>query len=107
MYPTISLDYDKCRIREKNGERLSKIMLDSDSLNYYVMFDRKSLCLEVLSEPDSPKITNTDMIILAKRWHPSTWQISQCKEIIVKKTSSVHDFGKKLSALFDIKVRHT
>ena len=107
MYPTISLDYDKCRIREKNGERLSKIMLDSDSLNYYVMFDRKSLCLEVLSEPDSPKITNTDMIILAKRWHPSTWQISQCKEIIVKKTSRVHDFGKKLSALFDIKVRHT
>lgn len=106
MYPSMGLTADKCRIREKNGERLSKIMLDSDSLNYYVMFDRKSLCLELLPSPDEPIITSADMIILAKRWYPSTWQISECKEIIVKKNSSLHDLGKKISAFFDIKEEH-
>jgi ubiquitin C-terminal hydrolase len=104
MYPSIDLDFNKVRIRERNGERLSKVMLDSDNLNYYVMYDRKGLCLEILDNVDIPEITSSDMIILAKRWWPSTWQISECKEIIVKKNSTIEELGKKISKLFDIKV---
>ena len=104
MFPTLELEAIKTRIREINGERLSKMMLDCDSLNYYVMFDRKCLCLEVINKPDEPEIVSNDMLILVKKWSPSTWQISECKEIVIKKNSTIHEFGKKISALFMIKV---
>ena len=104
MYPTISLDISRVRIRERNGERLSKIMLDGDSMNFYIMYDRKNLCLETIDSPDSPEITSSDIIVLAKRWWPSTWNISECKEIIIKKYASINEFGKQISSLFDIPV---
>ena len=107
MYPTIDLHENKVRIRERNGERLSKLMQDQESLNYYVMFDRKNLCLEIIDSPDTQEITNSDMIIIAKRWYPSTWQISECKEIVLKRNSTVDDFGKKIGQLFNIKVIFT
>lgn len=104
MYPTISLEINKIRIRERNGERLSKIMLDDENMNYYIMYDRKNLCIEILDTPDEPEITSSDMIILAKRWWPSTWEISECKEIIIKKYASISEFGKQISKFFDIPV---
>jgi hypothetical protein len=71
------------------------------------MYDRKGLCLELLDKPDTQEITYSDMIILAKRWYPSTWTISDCREIVIKKYSTIDEFGKKLAETFDIKVTFT
>ncbi|OMJ74395.1 hypothetical protein SteCoe_26692 [Stentor coeruleus] len=102
-YPTLNISHNKTRIRERNSDRLSKILLDNESLNYYIMYDRKGLCLELLDKPDIQEITYSDMIILAKRWYPNTWTISDCREIIIKKYSTIDEFGKKLAEAFDIK----
>lgn len=107
MYPSMDLEENRVRIRERNAERLSKILLDSESLNYYVMYDRKGLCLEILDSAEKSEISSSDMVILAKRWYPSTWQISDCKEIIIKKYSSIDEFGRKIGEIFDIEVRFT
>ena len=107
MYPTLDISIEKIRIRERNGEKLSKVMLDTDNMNFYAMYDRKNLCIEVLDKKDEPNITSSDMIILAKRWWPSTWQISECKEFTVKKYSNIDELGNKLAKEFDINVLFT
>jgi ubiquitin carboxyl-terminal hydrolase 47 len=104
MFPTINLSTSNTRLRERNGDRLTKLMLDKDSLNNYIMFDRKTLCIELIDDVNETDISSSDLIILAKKWSPSTWEISECKEIIIKKNSTIHEFGTKISTTFNIKV---
>jgi hypothetical protein len=49
MYPTLALSVNQIRLRERTSERLSKILIDSDKLKNYVLYDRKQICVEVLS----------------------------------------------------------
>ena len=107
MFPTLDITMEKLRIRERNSERLAKVMNDAETLSYYIMYDRKSLSLEILDEPEENCPSNSDMVVVAKRWHPSSWTISDPKEIILKKYCTISDFGEEISKKFDIKVKPT
>ena len=72
MYPTLALSVNQIRLRERTSERLSKILIDSDKLKNYVLYDRKQICVEVLSEPDEKEYSSSDLVILVKRWWPET-----------------------------------
>lgn len=106
MYPTIELDPSRTRIRDRNSERLSKILLDNEHMNFYIIYDRKYLSLEILDAAEENEITASDMVIIAKRWCPSTWEISDPQELILKKYSSISDFGEAISKAFGIKVKY-
>lgn len=107
MYPSMELSLSRIRIRERNSERLAKTLMDHEQLSFYILYDRKCLCLELLDEPEVTPPTSSDMFIVVKKWSPSTWQISDPKEIIIKKYSTIHDFGMQISEKFGIKVRLT
>jgi ubiquitin carboxyl-terminal hydrolase 47 len=104
FYPTLNLAPQKVRLRERASDRVSKILIETEYLTSYILYDRKQVCVEVLDEEDTKEYSSSDLIILAKKWSPSTWEISECKEIIIKKYSSVYNLGEIFSKIFNIPV---
>jgi hypothetical protein len=62
------------------------------------------ISLQILDEPEE-EIPPTHMIVVGKRWIPSTWEISEPKEFLIKRTSSVQEVGEILAQHYGIDVK--
>jgi hypothetical protein len=47
------------------------------------------------------------MIVVIKKWDPETWQVSEPKELVIKRNFNLHEFGTKISEEFGIPVSFT
>lgn len=103
IFPTLEISVEKLRLRERNSERLSKVLRNSDTLKNYMPFERKCISLQILDSPEE-EILSSHMIILGKRWSPSTWEISKPTEFIVKRLSTVQEIGNILAEYYNIEV---
>ena len=101
IYPSMQLNPEKLRLREKTSDKLTRVLKDSEQLNNYTMFDRKNLALVDLDEKEKP-LEDNEILINIRRWFPSTWDISKPKEIIVKKNDTMEVLGKVISEAFQI-----
>ena len=106
MYPTMTLDPQKIRIRERNTDRLSKTLRNSDILKNCAIYERKMISIQILDTIEE-EIPLTKMFIVGKRWNPLTYDISEPKEFIVKRNSTVQEIGEALSAYYEIDVKFT
>ena len=103
MYPTIEVTPERMRLRERNAERLSKCLRNTDTLKSYAIYERKMLSLQILNE-EEVEISQSSMIVLAKKWNPSTWEISEPTEFVIKRNSTVLELGEILSEYYKIEV---
>jgi hypothetical protein len=100
-YPSMQLNPRNVRLRERTTDRLSRALKSSDPLKNYTLYEQKKLSLQILKEEDT-ELSYNDMIVVVRKWSPNTWEISEPIEIIVRKHSTLHDFGEKLSSAFSI-----
>ncbi|OMJ69120.1 hypothetical protein SteCoe_33242 [Stentor coeruleus] len=101
MFPTLKISPEKLRLRERNSERLSKTLKNNDTLKNYALYERKMISLQILEE-DEEEIPATHMIVVGKRWIPSTYEISEPKEFLIKRASSVQEVGDILAQYYGI-----
>lgn len=106
MYPTLELDSKRIRLRERTTDRLSRVLRNSEPLKNYSLFEQKKLAIQVLQE-DEPELDPSSMIVVIKKWDPETWQVSEPKELVIKRTFNLHEFGTKISEEFGIPVSYT
>ena len=103
MYPTMSLDSRRIRLRERNTDRLSKAMRSQDTLKNYAIYERKMVSVQILDKDDED-VPPTHMIIVAKRFNPSTWEIHEPHEFLVKRTCTVQEIGEVFAGHYQIEV---
>ena len=103
MYPTMGANYEKIRIRERNTDRLSKTLKNSDILKNCAIYERKMISIQILDHVEE-EIPTTHMIVNCKRWNPSTYDISEPKEFIVKRNSTIQEIGQIFSEYYKIEV---
>ena len=66
MYPTMGANYEKIRIRERNTDRLSKTLKNSDILKNCAIYERKMISIQILDHVEE-EIPTTHMIVNCKR----------------------------------------
>eukprot|EP00358_Blepharisma_japonicum_P007162 CAMPEP_0202942914 /NCGR_PEP_ID=MMETSP1395-20130829/3144_1 /ASSEMBLY_ACC=CAM_ASM_000871 /TAXON_ID=5961 /ORGANISM="Blepharisma japonicum, Strain Stock R1072" /LENGTH=362 /DNA_ID=CAMNT_0049639681 /DNA_START=1556 /DNA_END=2641 /DNA_ORIENTATION=+ len=101
MYPSMELEATKIRLREKNTDRLLRVFKNNDSLRNYAMYEKKNVAIQILEE-DEEEVGQNQMIVVVKRWFPSTWELSAARELVVKKNSPLEEFGQILADAYEI-----
>lgn len=102
-YPSMMLNPLKIRLRERTGDRLSRVMRNTEELKIYSLFEQKKLTIQILTDKEE-EISANDLMIVVRKWSPSTWEISPPREIMIKKYMKMHDLGERLSEEFGIPV---
>lgn len=102
-FPTMNLDPCKIRLRERNTDRLSKALRNNDNLKNYAIYERKMISVQILDCVEE-EIPMNEMIIVGKRFNPSTWEILEPKEFVVKRNSTVQEIGEVLANFYEIPV---
>ena len=87
----LDLDPKLIRLREKANDRLTKLYRDDAILEQYSMFEGKQIAIQILKEPEM--VEPDSLLIMIRCWNPSTWELTQMKEIIVKRYSTMDDFS--------------
>ena len=102
-YPSLKLSPERIRLRDRNQERLLKVLKNNETLRYYSIYDKKCLSLQVLEENEEDLPLNS-IIVNAKRWNPSKWEISEPQEFIIDKSLSMAKLGEIFSEYYGIPV---
>mmetsp|Transcript_7813 Transcript_7813/g.7671 ORF Transcript_7813/g.7671 Transcript_7813/m.7671 type:complete len:478 (+) Transcript_7813:1556-2989(+) len=101
MYPSMGVEVEKIRLRERNSDKLARILRKDDTLRQYALYEKKNISIQIL---DTESVESSKLVTIVKRWWPSTWQVSKPIEIFVSKTGTLEEFGNKLSSAFDIPI---
>ena len=99
----IELHPNLIRLREKANDRLTKLYRDDAILEQYTMFEGKQIAIQILKEPEI--VEPDSLLIMIRWWNPATWELSQMKEIIVKRYSTMNDFSYVLEKEFPFILR--
>lgn len=102
-YPTLNLNPQKMRLRERYQERLGAALHWSCPLSYYNLYDNKQVAVQVLAEEDS--LAEDETIVVTRWWSPSNWKLSEAIEITVEKGCSISSLATKLSSTYNFPVR--
>jgi ubiquitin C-terminal hydrolase len=100
-FPTLALQPTHIRLRERNQERLMKVLNDNEQLSSYTLYERKNIAVQVLTEPEE-EIKTTQLVIVVRHWSPATWSLSKPVELIVDKYSSLSKFGAIVAEAFSL-----
>jgi ubiquitin C-terminal hydrolase len=100
-FPSLALKPTHLRLRERNQERLMKVLNDNEKLANYTLYERKNIAVQVLIEPEG-EFDSTQLVIIVRHWSPSTWQLSKPIELVVDKYSSLSKFGAKVAEAFSL-----
>ena len=105
MYPSMELETSHLRLRERNSERLSRVLKNHDLFRAYALFEKKNVSVQLLDQ-EEPELKSTEIILVVKQWFPSSWEISAPHEIVVSKQLTIHEFGEKLSGIFSVPLEY-
>jgi ubiquitin carboxyl-terminal hydrolase 47 len=101
--PDRSWNPDYIRLRERNGEKLSKVLVSKDKMSQYHLYDKKGFAIQLLDRSEREP-TENEIMIVVRRWYPSTWELSKPQEVLINKNWKIFEMGQALSALFSIPV---
>jgi hypothetical protein len=94
----IELDPSRIRLREKGNDRLTKVYHDDVILEQYKMYESKPIAIQSLK--DHEEVDPDSILIMLRCWNPSTWALSEMKEIIVKRYSTMDNFSYVINREF-------
>ena len=103
MYPSLNLKPELIRLRDRNQERLLKVMKNSDTLRCYALYDKKTISVQILETPEE-ELASSAIIVNARRWNPTTWEISEPNEFIIDKNVEIAGLGKIFAQFYSIEV---
>jgi ubiquitin C-terminal hydrolase len=101
MYPSMALVPTRVCLRERNSERLCRVLRNQDLLEMYTLYEKKNLALQIL-DADEPELSPTQIVVVVRRWSPSTWELFPSCEVVIDKHSTVEAFGKTLAEKYQI-----
>ena len=93
------------RLRDGNYCNIHKYLRDGKTVteNELHVTELRRFCFQILKEPEVlPPEGRGDQIIAVRRWHRSTWSLSQCREVYLPGSMALRDIALGLSSLFDI-----
>jgi len=88
----------RIRLRNRIGDKLCAVFLDSMELKYYGMHDSKPISFQILVEDEY--FGPNDLLIITREWNPQDWSLSSRKEIRINNTWRIHDLAYKLCEHF-------
>jgi len=101
----LDVPLDRCRLRKKSWGNPTKIYRDSLAYETDItMYPNWEIFLEVLDQEEK-LVTNSQMAVFVKQWHPSTHVIDLFKEVVLSQPT-VEDLKTKISELADIPVEN-
>ena len=101
MYPSMTLSAATVRLRERNTDRLSRILRETDLLKNYTLYEKKAICLQEFPQPISD-LDITDISIIVRKWSPSTWDLTAPIEITLTRNATFHQMGEIISARLNV-----
>ena len=104
MYPTFQISPSSIRLRERNSNRLTQTLQNSETLKTYRPYDHKELSIQLIPSNTSDTNESQMIILICKRFNPSTWQLSLPQEFSIPKTSLMSDLCLLLSSHYQIEV---
>lgn len=105
IYPSINLDPSIIRIREQSmNSNLGRVYAENESVSHYKIYEGKKMAIEVLESPD--RFCSEDILVLARRWNPNTWELSEFQDVILPKNSHFDKLGERIADLFGIEVKY-
>ena len=97
MYPSMTMQSTHICLRERNIDRLSRVLCETDLLKNYTLYEKKQLCIQEFPEPVS-ELDNSDIAIVVRRWSPSTWELTAPVEISLTRYATFHQMGEAICA---------
>ena len=101
LYPSMHLDPDHIRIRERAQDRLGKTMHNNESLRNITLFEKKQICIQQISDP-AKEPTERDLLLSVRLWRPQTWELTPVADLVIPRLSSMRDLGVKVGEMFGI-----
>jgi ubiquitin C-terminal hydrolase len=93
MYPSMTITTSNIRLRERNTERLSRVLRESDGLKNYTLYEKKQLCIQEFPEPVT-ELGGTDISLVVRKWSPSTWELTAPVEFSLTRYATFHQMGE-------------
>lgn len=87
----LNIAASRIRLWERYGQILRKVLIDSLEIKSYGIYDNKTLTFQLLDYEEV--FDPNDLVVYARSWDPSTWSLSEIKELIVKKSWRMHDMS--------------
>jgi len=96
---------NRIRLRDKLGTSPGKILTGTGSFadNQIYLYDHKVLAFQVLEREEMlPELENGSVVVLAQRWHRSTWSLGERVEVLLRGSMSIRNIARGLANLMDI-----
>ena len=103
MYPSMKLSSDHLRLRERNNDRLSRVLRESEPLKNYTLFEKKQICIQQF-QTECSELDTLDMVILVRKWSPASWELSEPREVTICRHATFGDLGTLCASLFQIPI---
>lgn len=102
LYPQLNVDAQCITLREKSAEKLLQVYHDESILEKYSMYDGKEVAVQIDSESHIKYEHDEEdrNLLMFKEWDPSTWQLSDPKEIYIPKNATLDQLGRVLNTHF-------
>ena len=101
LYPDLKVTPDSLRLREKSAEKLLSVYHDESVFEKYSMYDGKEIAIQIINSEDRIfEESDENYLLMVKEWDPSSWQLSDPKEIFIKKNATLEELAHALSIIF-------
>ena len=101
LYPDLKVTPDSLRLREKSAEKLLSVYHDESVFEKYSMYDGKEIAIQIINSEDRIfEESDENYLLMVKEWDPSSWQLSEPKEIFIKKNATLEELAHALSIIF-------
>ncbi|XP_045462425.1 ubiquitin carboxyl-terminal hydrolase 47 isoform X2 [Harmonia axyridis] len=100
------LNFQKCRLREKNLKKVKKVYLDYQVFGediYMITYDIE-IFLQELEEPEKV-VSSKQFVLFIRRWRPSTLTLDLVQEIVLN-TPSMEELKENISQISSIPLNH-
>jgi hypothetical protein len=88
----------RIRLREVSNGKLAKVCMDLLDMKYYGLYDGKLIAYQILEEDEMFGVS--DVALVVREWDPTTWTLSERKELTIKRSWRMHDLSYAICDLF-------
>ena len=103
-YPSMELRAETVRLRERSNDKLARVMVGSDVMRNYSMYEKKMVSVQVVGEQSTVYSPSSSLLVVVRLWSPVSWELSQPIEIELGKNCTFREFGERVSGMYGIAV---
>ena len=74
---------------------MTSVLHECRDFSRYQIYDGKEIAIQILNEPptESEMDREQSYLVMVKAWDPSDWSLSECVEVFIPKTATMHEMG--------------